>query len=156
MSQMSEHEACTFSRMLSAYFDGELGTEDSRAMEVHLDQCRRCSEELEAIGHVSRSLREASRPDASEGFRRRLGAAVALRRSDALVRLAAGLTAAAAMVLTASLMYIYAGRPVDAAVEEEPFAVMSIEMQQPAFPESSEEEELATYILADLSSEELR
>lgn len=157
--QNQEQESvCAFSGRLSAFFDGELSADESRALASHIERCNACAAELEAISTLSHMLKAARSPDASDDFRNRLAAAFARRPADTLVHMAEGLTAAAAAVLAASLIYIFATSPASAAplLDNQPLAVISLEIQEPAFAESPAQEELARYILADLSTEKPR
>ena len=155
MTEESHDAGCGFSGRLSAFFDGELRGEERRTVEAHLKQCPSCAAELEAIASVSETLKGAYSPDASEGCRERLRASIPRGSVDTIMRLAEALTAVAATILVASLFYIAASvsQPAEAVRDEPSLAAASLEMAQPAIPESPEEEQLARYILADLSGE---
>ncbi|MHC4712889.1 MAG: anti-sigma factor family protein [Planctomycetota bacterium] len=158
MSEGQHDTGCSFSVKISPFFDGELPLEEARAVESHLLSCSSCAAELKALSRVSTVLKDATWPGESAGFRGRLRASLVRGGADALVRLAAGLTAAAAAVLITSMVYILAGASTsaEAADYSTSLAAVSLEMEQTAFPESPADEALARFILAELSAEEVK
>lgn len=64
---------------LGAYLDGELHGSALQAMQVHLEICPECQEELQALAQLSQSLRSAPLPDslpAAGTFAARLAASL--------------------------------------------------------------------------------
>ncbi len=158
MSERQDDTGCPFTAKISPFFDGELPLEESGAVESHLLSCPSCAAQLRALSRISGMLKNATWPRESAGFRGRLRASRVRAGADALVRLAAGLTAAAAAVLITSLVYILSGASTSAEAADygASLAAVSLEMEQTAFPESPADEALARFILAELSAEDAR
>jgi len=104
---------------LGAYLDGELHGTSLQAMQLHLETCASCKEELAALRRISETLREAPLPASlppaagfSEALMQRLPprpphAAVSLPRSAWLVPL--GMLIALVFVQAASVLSTLAG-----------------------------------------------
>ena len=155
MPEEIEDGACALSGRLSAFFDGEVSPEEGREIQSHLEECASCADRFEAIRSVSRTLQGTWSPAARRDLGNRIRQALVRRPGDAILHLAEGLMAAAAAVLCASLIYIFAESPGSQATGryELSLAAISLEMSQPAPADRPEDEQLANYILADLSAE---
>jgi len=57
-----------FTKRISAYLEGELGSLDRERMERHMALCRRCAECLEGVTRVRTSLRAMSKAEVSPAF----------------------------------------------------------------------------------------
>ena len=90
---------CERSRLLSAYYDGELTPQTQQELEEHLPRCRFCARELEQIRRLSGLFGRAEIPEISEAVRERLHLRLAVPSERAVFKLAELLTMAAATVL---------------------------------------------------------
>lgn len=59
-------------RLMSAHLDQELPAKEREAVESHLNHCRACTEELQALAATRHLLRQAPRFTAPPGFSQRL------------------------------------------------------------------------------------
>jgi hypothetical protein len=59
-------------KKLSAYIDGELAAPDREAVELHMEQCSGCREELEALNKQNEYIKDVPLIEPSTGFRARL------------------------------------------------------------------------------------
>ena len=157
MSEEKREPGCGFGGRISAFFDGETPASERREIEAHLAECAECAARLAAIRGISAALKSAYSPPVTEEFSDGLKVAYAMRRSDGILSLAERLTAAAAVVLAAAMIYIAADSqrlPVQGRYEPS-IAAITAQMSDPASAEAPDEELLAKYILADLSTEGL-
>ncbi len=99
---------CEFNIELGAYYDDHLSPDRRKAFENHLPGCAPCTEELRALGNLSRIL--ASQPALllSDNARRGLYFAARNAAVPGILRLVKTLTAAAAaVILFASFQLIW-------------------------------------------------
>jgi anti-sigma factor RsiW len=59
-------------RLLAAYLDGELGTEEHQAMEHHLNLCRSCCSRAEFERHLKAQLGDLRRAGVHPAFEQRI------------------------------------------------------------------------------------
>ena len=90
---------CEFNELLTRYYDGELPLAQRRDFEAHLAACVPCSDELEQLGALSRSLRSMPTIHADSQFLARLDALADRVEDVGIVRFVLRLTAAAAAIL---------------------------------------------------------
>ena len=145
-------DTCERTRQVSAYHDGELPLEERRALEAHLSHCPVCAEELQQLRGISRFLAGARLPDAPAELLQRLHDAPRVRER-VVTRMAEVLMAAAAVVLVVCAGWIFAtlseGGATTAASDS--WEVTAITLN--ADTTSSETQDVAQWIVDDLSSE---
>jgi anti-sigma factor RsiW len=59
-------------RLLAAYFDGELGTDEHQVLEHHLSLCRSCCSRAEFERHLKAQLRDLQRAGVRPAFEQRI------------------------------------------------------------------------------------
>jgi anti-sigma factor RsiW len=59
-------------RLLAAYLDGELGTDEHQALEHHLSLCRSCCSRAEFERHLKAQLRDLRRAGVRPEFEQRI------------------------------------------------------------------------------------
>ena len=97
--------SCDFSSKVMAWYDDELTASERAAVEMHLAWCASCAEFAAALRATSRMIVEAPRATMSSEARKRLEQAWWASRDRGVLRLAEWLTAAAAAVLIATLIF---------------------------------------------------
>jgi len=90
---------CEFSKLLSAYHDGELPDEQRRQLETHLPACATCSAELNEMRSLSRVLQSYERPRLDADARQRLHAMVEDVPEQTIVRFVWRVAAIAASIM---------------------------------------------------------
>ncbi|HEX4794235.1 MAG TPA: zf-HC2 domain-containing protein [Humisphaera sp.] len=162
--------SCNFQPQLSAYYDGELSEQQRDALGEHVSTCESCSAELAAYNRLSEALAEQMRvspsQDAMQSMRAGLKKSVQQRwwreagsQVEYMVR---RITAVAAVILagaSAALLWIpnRAGPTTRAdevivdsvAVGSEPATAATVSTP------GNEERQLARWIVADLSQQEV-
>src|SRR5689334_1074221 len=96
---------CEQLNQVHAYHDGELPTEQRAALESHLSSCPECSELLTELRGLSRMLSAAALADVPADVMQRLRDARYVMPENGVLKIAGWLTAAAAAVLLAALLY---------------------------------------------------
>ena len=142
---------CEHADKLSAYHDGELDAVSRAAMERHLGQCPQCAAELGRIRKLSALLVQIAPAEMSPLGMRRLHALAERSIGGDLVRWAMTMTALAASVLIACSVLLWRQHGSAASEASVPAWEMSV-MQRPAESvAASSEDQLATWMVEDLS-----
>ncbi len=145
---------CGFSRQLSAYHDGELGSAERLALEAHLAQCDACRRELAGLQALSRLVAQAGRAPLPAGLVERAHRRLEGAGEVVVVRLAERLMAAAAAVLVVCVLYLYQASRTEAAPPLEDWAPTVISQRVPANQELGTVDPLVRWVVADLSEGE--
>lgn len=147
--------ACERSRQLSAYHDGELAAEERVELEAHIGQCASCARELERLRRLSGFLATASIPEMRTGFMDRLHSGVRSARDVVVVQMAVRLMAVAAAVLVVCVLCLWQlnGAPRANGGLNGGWEMVALTLQVAAPVETSAEEQLAQWIVDDLSRE---
>lgn len=100
---------CDQLHLIHAYHDGELSPERAREVESHMRGCAVCVAELASLRAMSLRLRAIAVPAMPAELPAQVRASLADVPDKAALRLASWLTAAAAMVIAASLVWLGTG-----------------------------------------------
>lgn len=105
--------SCEHAQLVHSYYDGELAPERVKFVESHLPQCEACQHELAALRQATTALRFGARPvlsaEALSQLHRRIDGQAQASAEKGAIRFAFRLTAAAAVVVIASLVQIFVG-----------------------------------------------
>ena len=148
---------CEQSDRLSAYHDGELDAPSRAAMDRHLASCASCAAELGRLRRLSGLLRAAAPAELSAGAMRRLHRSAELASSSTLRRWAEALTAVAAAILITFSVWLWRLPPAGATSGPMPTwetAALQHPSDSSATGAATPEEQLASWVLQDLSHEE--
>lgn len=150
---------CSYAQRIGAYYDGEVGEEERRQIERHLQQCEECSAALERLRALSAFLGRARVPELSEGALSRFHSAASGAAERVVFRTARSFAAAAAVLLVVCLGWLWqtgskeSAHYAQAVPEWERVAVMQ---EADVSGEVSSEIQMAQWIVADLSWENAR
>ena len=100
---------CDQLHLIHAYHDGELSPERAREVESHANGCAACAAELASLRAMSAKWRSMAVPAMPAGLPARVRAGLTNASDRAALRLASWLTAAAAVVVAASLVWLGVG-----------------------------------------------
>jgi predicted anti-sigma-YlaC factor YlaD len=96
---------CQQAAQVHAYYDGELPRDQRAALEAHLQQCGECRDLLDELGQMSELIASAPLAEPSQMTLARLEQSWSAVRDRGVMRIAGWLTAVAASVLVASLLF---------------------------------------------------
>ena len=147
--------SCERSREISAYYDGELTTEERRDLEEHVRECSSCARDLEQLRRLSGFFAAAEMPGMSSDALDRLHSQVGSVREVFAVRMAERLMAAAAMLLIVCAVWFWQATGVQDSRGEglEGWEIAAVSLQAEAPAEVSAEEMLARWMVSDLARE---
>lgn len=97
--------SCDQNAQIHAYHDGELAADQRDVVERHLRDCADCAAVLSELRQLSTAIQSAPRPVMAADALRRLEQAWWRRRDRGVLRLAEFLTAAAAAVIVATVLF---------------------------------------------------
>lgn len=147
---------CDQLHLIHAYHDGELSPERAGEVESHMRGCAVCEAELASLRAMSLRLRAIALPAMPVDLPARVRAKFADVPDGAALRLASWLTAAAAMVIAASLVWLGAGSNPTSATKAGPMvawerAAISDNQRITQTSSLGEEFQLAQELVDDLS-----
>ena len=145
---------CQHSRQLSAYYDGELHPEECRALEAHLAECALCREELAHLRTLSRLVAGAGETPVPEGMEQRLHQRIDSAGDVVVVRLVERLMAVAAVVMVASVVWLWQAQGTEASPTAEAWESTVISQSLPTPREQVPEEPMLRWIVEDLTQGE--
>lgn len=144
---------CEYAGSLGAYHDGEIDAATCAALEQHLRQCASCAAELDRMRKLSKLLNGAPKPELSAQALHRFHAAADLAPSITIRRMAEALTSVAAAILVVCGVLMWKQLPAGEPAGPMPIWEASV-LQHPAEPPvSSSEDQLAMWMVQDLSWE---
>jgi anti-sigma factor RsiW len=95
---------CDKAAQVHAYYDGELDLSRAQMFEAHLERCAECSRLLAELRELSALMSEAPRAELPPQAISRFQGAWYVARDRGIMRIAASLTAVAAMLLVGALL----------------------------------------------------
>ncbi len=146
-----------FRRDLSAYLDGVLPQRARRRLEVHLDSCQACRQELTELRSTVEALGSLPMAEVPRSFALAAAPVAEVRPRPAARRLEFGLrlaTATAAFALTLVLIGDFAGLPGGGEKEEMRGGLLSAAQETPAAMEATTEAAPATPDIKNIQPEE--
>jgi len=99
--------SCDRTKLVEAFYDGEMNAADREAFETHLKTCGECQDELNHLRRISLQFANASIPSLSNDALARFHRAVNVAEERGVLRLAEWLTAAAAAVLVIGITGLF-------------------------------------------------
>ena len=144
---------CEHASRLSAYHDGELPAASAAQMEEHLRGCRACGVQLEQLRALSRMLREVKRPGLPQGALERLHRKLDLLPGAGMRRMAEAVAAVAASILVACCIGLatISGAGESAAAMASEDELLAVSQQDTATQATGGDEQLATWMIQELS-----
>ncbi len=144
---------CEQAYRLGAYMDGELSAGERATVESHLCACPSCQAEVQRLRRLADMLHQLEGPQIPTGAMERLHDSVDSTLTAGVRRLAAWSSAAAAVVLAACSISLM--RSGGAPAQASPAAVATWETaavaRTPAEAAAAQDEQLATWVVRDLS-----
>jgi len=140
---------CGQADRLSAYYDGEIPEPERAALEAHIRGCPLCAGEMARLQRLSRLICSTGRMEMSSQALERLHQSLDLQPKIAILHMAEVFAAVAALILVASVIWLYtlsATREASAQVPEWEAAALAVRN-----PSASGQEQLAQWIVEDLS-----
>jgi anti-sigma factor RsiW len=149
---------CERAHDIHAYHDGELSPAKVAAIEAHLRDCAACAELLAELRQLSQLVAAAPMVDMPPAAMKRMQQAWWAAQDRGVLRVASWLTAAAAAVILAAVMYSSPGdRGEPMTTANAPQLVALMQQSSPTFQQDADEPQdellIATqYIANDLSA----
>jgi len=140
---------CGQADRLSAYYDGEVSEAERASLEEHIRGCPLCAVEIARLQRLSRLIRSTGQMEMSSQALERLHQSLDLQPKIAILHMVEVFAAAAAAILVASVIWLYAlsaTREASAQIPEWEAAALAARN-----PSASVQEQLAQWIVEDLS-----
>lgn len=144
---------CEHTERVGAYHDGELGGDALRAFEEHLSRCGDCARELATLRRLSALLSGVDIPDAPAPLLQRLGREAVAAPERVVMRMMEVLTAAAAVIFIVCCGWVWGGMREGLENGGTPAAWERAAVTGPLETAANETDEVALWIVADLSLE---
>lgn len=147
--------SCDYEQDIGPYLDGQLPPEASRVIRDHLEHCDSCQLEARRLETISRLVRSATVPTIPTGLLDDLHQRARRAGAQGVFRMAEWLTgAAAAIIIACALVLGLTGTGDDAVALPSDWELTAL--GDPVDPTSTEPQQIARWLVEDLSEESSR